>query len=167
MKITKITRDNVTSHTWDIEVSKEHQYSIVGETASLICHNSSVLHSSTNGFEPIRALLTEKIAKNGVKKVLTPNYPKNKKQYTIAWDMRSNLNCIKMAGAFQKWIDMSISFNTYLNYNHYENGEIPISVVVQDIINAYKYGLRTMYYNNTPNDNEEADTSCAGGACSL
>jgi ribonucleoside-diphosphate reductase alpha chain len=129
--------------------------------------SSSVLHSSTNGFEPIRALLTEKIAKNGVKKVLTPNYPKNKKQYTIAWDMTSNLNCIKMAGAFQKWVDMSMSFNTYLNYQHYENGEIPISVVVQDIINAYKYGLRTMYYNNTPNDNEEADASCTGGACSI
>ena len=37
-----------------------------------------------------------------------------------------------------------------------------------DIINAYKYGLRTMYYNNTPNDNEEADASgCSGGACSI
>jgi hypothetical protein len=24
-----------------------------------------------------------------------------------------------------------------------------------------------MYYNNTPNDNEEADASCAGGSCSL
>ena len=81
--------------------------------------------------------------------------------------MKSNLNSIKIASAFQKWIDMSMSFNTYLNYTHYEGGEIPISVVAQDIINAYKYGLRTMYYNNTPNDNEEADTSCAGGSCSI
>jgi hypothetical protein len=24
-----------------------------------------------------------------------------------------------------------------------------------------------MYYNNTPNDNEEADASCTGGACSI
>jgi ribonucleoside-diphosphate reductase alpha chain len=136
-------------------------------TSQMPVESSSVTQCSTNGIEPIRAFLTEKIAKNGTKKVLVPNYPRHKKNYVIAWDMPSNLNSIKIAGALQKWIDMAISFNTYLNYNHYENGEIPISVVVQDIINAYKYGLRTMYYNNTPNDNEEADTSCAGGACTL
>ena len=133
------------------------------------CEASSVYQNSTNGIEPIRAFLTEKIAKNGTKKVLTPQYPKHKKDYVIAWDMRSNINSIKIAAALQKWIDMSISFNTYLNYQHYPDGEIPISVVVQDIITAHKYGLRTMYYNNTPNDNEEADTSkgCESGACSL
>jgi len=82
--------------------------------------------------------------------------------------MRSNTNSIKIAAALQKWIDMSISFNTYLNYQHYPDGEIPISVVVQDIITSHKYGLRTMYYNNTPNDNEEANASgCESGSCSI
>lgn len=136
-------------------------------TAQMPCESSSVVQSSTNGIEPIRSLITEKIAKNGVKKVLVPNYPKHKKEYILAWDLPSNLNSIKIAGAMQRWIDMGMSFNTYLNYQHYEGGEIPISVVVQDIINCHKYGLKTMYYNNTPNDNEEMDVNCAGGSCTL
>ena len=113
--------------------------------------------------------MTEKIAKSGVEKVLVPSYPKYKKNYVVAWDMKSNLNSIKIAAAMQKFIDMAMSFNTYLNYQHYPDGEIPISVVAQDIITAHKYGLRTMYYNNTPNDNEEAEasTGCDGGGCSI
>lgn len=136
-------------------------------SAQMPCESSSIIQNSTNGIEPIRSFLTEKLSKNGSKKVLTPQYPKHKKDYVIGWDMRSNTNSIKIAAALQKWIDMSISFNTYLNYQHYAEGEIPISVVAQDIITAHKYGLRTMYYNNTPNDNEEADAGCAGGSCTL
>ena len=166
MKITKIVHNSQQSHTWDIEVADIHQYTIRTNTSEVVCHNSSITQSSTNGIEPIRSFMTEKIAKNGVKKVLVPNYPKHKKSYIVAWDMPSNTNSIKIAGAMQRWIDMAISFNTYLNYEHYEGGEIPISVVVQDILTAHKYGLRTMYYNNTPNDNDE-ETSCAGGSCSI
>jgi ribonucleoside-diphosphate reductase alpha chain len=156
---------------WEVLREKIAEFGLANCTLTTImpAESSSVVHSSTNGIEPIRAFMTEKIAKNGVKKVLTPEFPKHKKNYVLAWDMKSNLNSIKIAGALQKWIDMSISFNTYLNYTHYEGGEIPISVVVQDIITAHKYGLRTMYYNNTPNDNEEADVSkgCESGACSI
>ena len=138
-------------------------------TAIMPAEASSICQNSTNGIEPIRSFLTEKLSKNGSKKVLIPNYPKYKKNYVIAWDMKSNTNSIKIAAAMQKFIDMGMSFNTYLNYQHYPDGEIPISVVVQDIITAHKYGLRTMYYNNTPNDNEESGDSngCSGGSCSI
>ena len=155
---------------WEALRERIRTFGLANDTLSTIMpgESSSVNHSSTNSIEAIRAYLTEKIAKNGVKKVLTPNYPKHKKHYTIAWDMKTNLNSIKIASALQKWVDMSISFNTYLNYQHYPEGKIPISVVVQDILTSNKYGLRTMYYNNTPNDNEEMEIKgCESGACSL
>ena len=156
---------------WESLRSRIKEFGLANCTLSCIqpCEASSINHGSTNGIEPIRSFLVEKLSKNGSKKVLVPNYPKYKRNYVIAWDMKSNTNSIKIAAAMQKFIDMAMSFNTYLNYNHYAAGEIPISVVAQDIITAHKYGLRTMYYNNTPNDNEEsADTpSCESGACSI
>jgi len=138
-------------------------------TAQMPCESSSICQSSTNGIEPIRSFLTEKTAKNGIKKVLIPNYPRYKNEYAIAWDITSNANMIKIAAAMQRWFDMGISFNTYLNYQHYPDGKIPRSVVIKDIMLAYKYGLRTMYYNNTPDDSAEAHESdrCESGACSI
>ena len=140
-------------------------------TAQMPCESSSIVQSSTNGIEPIRAFLTEKSAKNGVKKVLVPKYPRHKNEYIKAFDIHSNTNMIKIAGAMQRWFDMAISFNTYLNYNHYPEGKIPHSVVIKDIMMAHKYGLRTMYYNNTPDDSEEGqinkEESCEGGSCAI
>ncbi len=157
---------------WETLRSRIKQFGLKNDTmsAQMPCESSSVVQSSTNAGEPIRSLLTKKIAKNGVKKVLVPRYPKNKNEYSLAFDITSNDNMIKIAGAQQRWIDMGISFNTYLNYNHYPDGKIPISVVIKDILTAHKYGLRTMYYNNTPDDSNEGvikEESCESGACSL
>lgn len=171
MKILKITKTQTKNHTWDIEVPNTHQYAIKTNISNVVCHNSSICQSSTNGIEPIRSLMTEKSAKNGVKKVLVPKYPKHKNDYIKAFDIKSNDNMIKIAAAMQRWFDMSISFNTYLNYNHYPDSKIPHSVVIKDIMMAHKYGLRTMYYNNTPDDSEEGKINqietCEGGACSI
>lgn len=169
MKITKITKTNKFDHTWDIEVPEVHAYSIRTNSSEIICHNSSITQCSTNGIEPIRSLLTEKSAKNGKKKVLVPYFPKHKSEYVLAFDIQSNEPLIKVAAAMQRWFDMGISFNTYLNYQHYPDGKIPISVVIKDILMSHKYGLKTMYYNNTPDDNEEGNIkgNCASGACSI
>ena len=138
-------------------------------TAQMPCESSSVVQCSTNGLEPVRALLTEKEAKNGVKKVLIPKFPKNKNYYSIAFDIKSNDNLLKIYGAMQQWIDMAMSINTYLNYNHYPNGKIPHSIIIKDIMTAYKYGIKTLYYNNTPDDRVEGieNNSCQDGACAI
>jgi ribonucleoside-diphosphate reductase alpha chain len=140
-------------------------------TAQMPCESSSVVQCSTNGLEPIRSLLTEKEAKNGVKKVLIPRFPKMKSYYSLAFDIKSNDNLLKIYGAMQYWIDMAMSVNTYLNYNHYSDGKIPHSVIIKDIMSAYKYGIKTLYYNNTPDDRSEGmnieENSCEGGACSI
>lgn len=169
MKILKITKTSEKNHTWDIEVPETHAYNIKTKTSNIISHNSSVTQCSTNGIEPVRSLVTRKQAKNGTNVVLTPKYPKWKNNYKLAFDYTSNLNMIKIASSMQKFIDMGISFNTYINYKHYQDGKVPLSVIIKDIMLSYKYGLRTMYYNNTPDDNEEGEINngCAGGSCSI
>jgi len=138
-------------------------------SAQMPCESSSITQCSTNAMEPVRDFVTEKEAKNGIKKVLIPKYPKNKQHYVRAFDMKSNDNLIKINAAAQRWIDMSISLNTYMNYSNYENKTIPLSAVVRDILNCYKYGIRTMYYLNTNDGRADGvkQESCESGACSI
>lgn len=143
--------------------------------SSLSCvmpaESSSVIQNSTNGMEPIRAILSYKKSKQGVLKQLAPHHSKLKNHYTLAFDMPNNTGIIRIAAVLQKWIDMSISLNNYYNYAHYKDGQIPLSVLVKDMLEMYKYGIKTLYYTNTPDgDTEYQDvktSNCEGGACSI
>jgi len=138
-------------------------------SAIMPCESSSVIQNSTNGIEPVRSLLTHKKAKNGVLKQLVPNYHMRKNYYTLAWDMQDNISMMNVAAVIQKFVDMSMSTNLYYNYAHYEDGNIPLSVLIKDQIYGYKYGLKNFYYANTPDgDGEtEKEMTCEGGACSI
>ena len=145
-------------------------------SAIMPCESSSVIQNSTNGIEPVRSLLSYKKAKNGVLKQLVPNFSSKRKYYTQAWDMTSNKGMIDIAAVIQKFVDMSISLNLYYNYSHYDNGNIPLSVLIKDQIYAFKYGIKNLYYCNTPDGDGDTekdqlgdDTTggCAGGACSI
>jgi ribonucleoside-diphosphate reductase alpha chain len=49
----------------------------------------------------------------------------------------------------QKFIDQAISVNTSYNPVHYEDGKIPMSVMIGHLLMHYKYGGKTLYYLNT------------------
>jgi len=49
----------------------------------------------------------------------------------------------------QKFFDQAISGNWSYNPTQYENNEVPMSVMMQDMLNTYKYGWKTSYYQNT------------------
>lgn len=136
-------------------------------TAIMPCESSSVIQNSTNGIEPVRKLLSIKKAKNGTLKQVVPNYSRYKNYYTLAFTMTNNECITKIAATLQKWIDMAISTNHYYNYTQYDQGLIPISVLVKDLLIAYKYGLKTLYYANSPDGDEDAAGGCAGGGCSV
>lgn len=138
-------------------------------SAQMPCESSSVIQNSTNGQEPVRSLLISKKAKNGVLKQLVPNYHMRKNFYDIAWDMRDNKALLDTAAVMQKFIDMSMSTNLYYNYSHYEDGVIPLSVIIKDQIYGYKYGLKNFYYANTPDGDgdTEKDMNCESGACAI
>ena len=148
---------------------KEHGLRHSTLSAIMPCESSSVIQNSTNGIEPVRSLLIHKKAKNGVLKQLVPNYHMRKNYYTLAWEMTDNQAIMNIAAVIQKFVDMSMSTNLYYNYSHYEDGNIPLSVLIKDQVYGYKYGLKNFYYANTPDGDgdTEKDMGCEGGACSI
>jgi ribonucleoside-diphosphate reductase alpha chain len=156
---------------WELLRERVKTYGLRHSTLSAImpCESSSVIQNSTNGIEPVRSLLLHKKAKNGVLKQLVPNYHMRKNYYTLAWDMRDNKAIMNVAAVIQKFVDMSMSTNLYYNYSHYENGNIPLSVIIKDQIYGYKYGLKNFYYCNTPDGDGETEKgmNCDSGACAI
>ena len=49
----------------------------------------------------------------------------------------------------QKFFDQSISCNWSYNPTHFDNNEVPMSVMIQDMLMTYKLGWKTSYYQNT------------------
>ena len=49
----------------------------------------------------------------------------------------------------QKYFDQAISGNWSYNPTHFDNNEVPLSVMAQDMLTAYKLGWKTSYYQNT------------------
>ena len=49
----------------------------------------------------------------------------------------------------QKFFDQAISGNWSYNPSNYPNNEVPMSVMTKDLIETYKYGWKTSYYQNT------------------
>ena len=56
----------------------------------------------------------------------------------------------------QKFVDQAGSFNTSHNPENWE-GKIPLSVLAHDVMFAYKYGLKTLYYANPAPTKVEKD----------
>ena len=85
------------------------------------------------------------------KHIFTANlkYQTLKNHYTLLWDMPSNEGYIKVVAVMQKFFDQAISGNWSYNPTHFENNEVPMSVMLQDLLNTYKYGWKTSYYQNT------------------
>ena len=156
---------------WESLRKKVAEFGLRHSTLSAImpCESSSVIQNSTNGIEPVRNLLSYKKAKNGVLKQLVPNFYNRRNYYTTAWTLKDNKSIMNIAAVIQKFVDMSMSTNLYYNYAHYEDGNIPLSVLIKDQIYAYKYGLKNLYYANTPDgDGEtEKEMGCDSGACAI
>ena len=134
-------------------------------TAQMPCESSSVIQNSTNGIEPVRALVSHKKSKGGVLKQLVPNYAKHKNHYSLAFELKNDVYT-NISSVIQKYFDMAISTNHYYNYSHYENNNIPMSVIIKDLIYAYKMGLKSLYYANS-DDNDKQETGCESGACAI
>jgi ribonucleoside-diphosphate reductase alpha chain len=94
--------------------------------------------------------------------------------------MPSNEGYLKVAAAIQKFTDMSISTNTYYIPSRYEKNKVPVQEVIKDMLLAYKYGLKNLYYANTDDGDKQTvmneteikqsivqESGCEGGACAL
>jgi ribonucleoside-diphosphate reductase alpha chain len=117
--------------------------------ALMPAETSAQISNSTNGIEPPRALVSYKQSKDGVMAQVVPGYHHLKNKYDLLWDQKSPQGYLAICGILQKYIDQGISVNTSYNPEHYEDNKIPMSVMIQDTVTAYKYGLKQLYYFNT------------------
>jgi ribonucleoside-diphosphate reductase alpha chain len=126
-------------------------------SAQMPSESSSVVSNATNGVEPPRDFISIKKSKKGPLKQVVPEYAKLKNNYTLLWDMKSNEGYINVVSVMQKYFDQAISGNWSYNPENYEEGQVPLSVMAEDLLNTYKYGWKTSYYQNTYDAKKDID----------
>ena len=126
-------------------------------SAQMPSESSSVVSNATNGIEPPRDYLSIKKSKKGPLKQVVPQYNALKNAYTLLWDMSGNTGYINVVAVMQKFFDQAISGNWSYNPEHFENSEVPVSVMAQDLLTTYKYGWKTSYYQNTYDAKKDDD----------
>ncbi|PKG58773.1 class 1a ribonucleoside-diphosphate reductase subunit alpha, partial [Shewanella sp. GutDb-MelDb] len=146
-------------------------------SALMPSETSSQISNATNGIEPPRGLISVKASKDGQLKQVVPDFEKYQHSYELLWQMPNNDGYIQLVGLMQKFVDQSISANTNYDPSRFEGGRVPMKVLLKDLLTAYKYGVKTLYYHNTrdgASDNhdditsvEVEDDSCEGGACKI
>lgn len=149
------------------------QYGLRNSTLSALMpsETSSQIANATNGIEPPRGLVSIKASKDGILKQVVPEIKKLSNQYELLWQMPDNDSYLRLVGIMQKFIDQSISANTNYDPARFAGGKVPMATLIQDLLNAYKYGVKTLYYHNTRDGADDAQNDvgadCAGGACVL
>lgn len=118
-------------------------------TCQMPSESSSLTSNATNGIEPPRGYMSVKQSKKGTIKQIVPQYNTLKNNYTLLWDMTSNIGYLNIVAVMQKFFDQAISANWNYNPDHYPNNEVPMSVIAQDMLYAYSMGHKTAYYQNT------------------
>jgi len=145
---------------WDTLRSdiKEHGLRHSTLSAQMPSESSSVVSNATNGIEPPRGYLSVKKSKKGPLKQIVPQYQSLKQYYTLLWDMPSNEGYINIVAVMQKFFDQAISGNWSYNPTHFPDNEVPMSIMLKDLLNTYKYGWKTSYYQNTYDYKTDGDS---------
>jgi len=142
-------------------------------TALMPCESSSQISNSTNGIEPPRGFLSIKQSKDGILKQIVPEYEALKSQYELLWDIKDNEGYLQLCAIMQKFVDQSISTNTHYDPAQYDGNKVPMKLFLMDLLKAYKYGIKTLYYHTTRDGGgenmieKEDDNACADGVCKL
>lgn len=129
--------------------------------ACMPSETSAQISNSTNGLEPPRKLITIKQSKDGVLRQVVPSIRKLKNKYEFLWDIKGPDGYLNIVAVLQKFIDQGISVNTTYNPKQYPEDMIPMSTMLKDILNFYKYGGKQLYYSNTNDDAGEHEVSLA------
>ncbi|UAJ65228.1 ribonucleoside-diphosphate reductase subunit alpha [Candidatus Schneideria nysicola] len=141
-------------------------------SAIMPSETSSQISNATNGIEPPRDYVSIKISKDGILRQVVPESIRLKDAYEFLWNMPNNEGYIKLVGIMQKFVDQSISANTNYDPSLFHNGKIPMKQLLKDLLTAYKFGLKTLYYQNTRDGAEKIiqqqdDSDCESGICKI
>lgn len=154
---------------WESLAEDIKKYGIYNGTlfAGMPVETSSLVSNSPNSWEPVRALVSVKENKGSVVRQVVPDIKKLAKKYELLWDMPSPDGYMKIVAIIQKYFDLALSVNTTYNPKFYPGGEIPMSVMIQDILKFYKYGGKNLYYFNMPDGAGEEDLDDSCESCKL
>ncbi|VEI44859.1 ribonucleotide-diphosphate reductase subunit alpha [Actinobacillus equuli] len=158
---------------WESLRAEIQQFGLRNSTLSSLMpsETSSQISNATNGIEPPRGYVSVKASKDGILKQVVPEYEKLRSQYELLWDIPDMSGYLQLVGIMQKFIDQAISANTNYDPQRFEDGKVPMKRLLADLLTAYKYGLKTLYYQNTRDGAEDSqqdlNDGCAGGACKI
>ena len=143
--------ENKLNYDWETLRANIQEHGLRHSTlsAQMPSESSSVVSNATNGIEPPRGYLSVKKSKKGPLKQIVPQYQSLKQHYTLLWDMPSNEGYINIVAVMQKFFDQAISGNWSYNPTHFPDNEVPMSVMIKDLLTTYKLGWKTSYYQNT------------------
>ncbi len=142
-------------------------------TALMPSETSSQISNATNGIEPPRGLMSIKASKDGILKQVVPEVERLSEAYELVWDQPNNKGYLELVGIMQKFVDQAISANTNYDPSKYESGKVSMMDLLRDLIDAYRNGVKTLYYHNTRDgakdeqNAEPVDEDCEGGGCKI
>lgn len=141
--------DFTPSMDWEPLRAKMKQYGIRNATLMAVApvESSSVVLNSTNGIEMPMELISVKESKAGSFVQVVPEYRRLKNKYQLMWDQQNCEAYLKTAAVVAAYVDQSLSTNTFYNPAHFPGGKVPGTLIAKNLMLAYKWGLKTMYYS--------------------
>lgn len=163
---------------WEALRNDIKEYGLRNSTLSALMpsETSSQISNATNGIEPPRGHISVKASKDGILRQVVPEYETLKDSYELLWDMPNNDGYLQLVGLMQKFVDQAISSNTNYDPSRFPSGRVPMKQLLKDLVTAYKFGVKTLYYQNTRDGAEDVqddllaepqDDGCEGGACKI
>lgn len=162
---------------WETLRQSIKQHGLRNSTLSALMpsETSSQISNATNGIEPPRGYVSIKASKDGILRQVVPEYDRLKNNYELLWQMPNNEGYLQLVGIIQKFVDQAISANTNYDPTKFPNDKVPMKQLLKDLLTTYKYGLKTLYYQNTRDGAEDnqndivitPDDDCADGACKI
>jgi ribonucleoside-diphosphate reductase alpha chain len=163
---------------WETLRREIKQHGLRNSTLSALMpsETSSQISNATNGIEPPRGHISIKASKDGILRQVVPEYERLKNAYELLWEMPNNDGYLQLVGLMQKFIDQSISANTNYDPSRFPSGKVPMKQLLKDLLTAYKFGAKTLYYQNTRDGAEDVqddlqavaeDGGCESGACKI
>ncbi|WMY96635.1 MAG: class 1a ribonucleoside-diphosphate reductase subunit alpha [Arsenophonus sp.] len=156
------------------------KYGLRNSTLSALMpsETSSQISNATNGIEPPRGYISIKESKDGILRQVVPEYNNLKNNYELLWQMPNNIGYLQLVGIMQKFIDQSISANTNYDPTRFPNKKVPMNQLIKDLLIAYKYGIKTLYYHNTRDGSDDfhgdlkktiefLENNCNSGSCKI
>jgi ribonucleoside-diphosphate reductase alpha chain len=141
--------DFTPSMDWEPLRARMKQYGIRNATLMAVApvESSSVVLNSTNGIEMPMELISVKESKAGSFVQVVPEYKRLKNRYQLMWDQTDCVDYLKTAAVLAVYVDQSLSTNTFYNPANYAGGKVPGTTIAKNLMLAYRWGLKTIYYS--------------------